>query len=163
MSDLSQYVFQVAKNADHFSAAGKLFREYAAGLNFDLSFQKFDQELNEINIQYDLPTGGLMLVRHSGVFIGCAGIRKFEDRIGELKRMYIQPDHRGLGLGKILLENVIELAKKRGYKYVRLDTLKNLASALHLYREFGFKDIEPYRFNPRNDVLYLEKQIDENL
>ena len=159
MSDFLEYDLIVAKSPDHFTAGRGLFKEYAESLDFDLCFQNFDQELNEIDIQYDSPAGGLILVRHAGDFIGCAGIRKFENRIAELKRMYIRPGYRGLGLGKILLEKSIALAKEKGYERVRLDTLQSMVSASQLYRKLGFYAIEPYRFNPSEDVLYFEKQI----
>ena len=159
MHDSTQYEFIIGERPDHFSAAARLFKEYANGLGLDLSFQNFAGELNEIDVQCNLPSGGLVLIRYAGDFVGCAGIRRLDEKTAELKRMYIQPSHRGIGLGKLLMENAIAVAKERKYHSIKLDTLKSLVSALHLYRQFGFKDIEAYRFNPSDDVLYLEKQI----
>ena len=157
--DVPQYDFVRAKHDDHFSAARILFKEYAASLPIDLCFQDFEKELNEISAQYNYPTGGLMLLTHSGMYIGCAGIRKFEIAIAELKRMYIRPEHRGSGLGIILLQKAIEFAKEKRYEKIRLDTLKSMTAAIGLYQRFGFYPIEPYRFNPSEEVLYFELKI----
>lgn len=149
----------VAKTATEFAEAGKLFREYAAALDFDLCFQGFEQELNELPRQYGFPNGGLILLQKGKQFVGCAGIRRFENRIGELKRMYIQPDHRGQGFGHLLLESTIRHAVELGYDFLRLDTLKSMSSAIKLYRHFDFYDIPAYRYNPSEEVLYFEKVL----
>ena len=137
----------------------RLFKEYADSLDFDLCFQNFDQELIEIDTQYNSPAGALTLIGHHGEFIGCAGIRRFQNKIAELKRMYIQPGYRGLGLGKILLEKSIALAKEIGYERVRLDTMQSMVIASQMYQKLGFYAIEAYRFNPSENVLYFERKI----
>lgn len=153
------YQFVEANSSEHFLAATHLFKEYAAGLNFDLCFQNFDQELAEIQVQYGEPSGGLLLIRTNDQWVGCAGVRRFAAEIGELKRMYIQPAHRGGGLGNRLMKEAIEVARKLGYRRLRLDTVKTMTSAIHVYQKFGFREIEPYRFNPMKEVLYLEMDI----
>jgi len=108
MADLSRYRFIIASEADHYLAAATLFREYAAFLDVDLCFQNFDQELIELDKQYGEPSGGLILVQCEEKFIGCAAVRKFSSEIGELKRMFIQPAHRGDGLGQELLQRAVD-------------------------------------------------------
>jgi putative acetyltransferase len=153
------YNFIIASTPAHFSAARKLFLEYAESLDFDLTFQNFEKELSEIESQYNLPYGALVLINQNDLFIGCAGIRKFENGIAELKRMFIQPEFQGHGLGVLLLEKMIGLAKEMGYARIRLDTVGSMSRAIHLYRKLGFNDIAPYRFNPVPGVRYFEKEI----
>lgn len=159
MNEKSEYEFIIARSDSDYLNAKALFREYAESLDINLCFQDFDTELNEINIQYSAPTGGLILIKKDNLFIGCAGIRKLVKGVAELKRMYIIPHYRGLGLGKILLEKAIELARKIGYRKIRLDTMTTMKAAVNLYTRYGFKEINPYRFNPSPEVLYLEKDI----
>jgi len=155
----NEFHFLTANARSEFEAGNLLFREYAGSLDFDLSFQRFESELEEIGVQYNKPTGGLILIKHQKTFIGCAGIRKFKEDVAELKRMYIQTEYRGCGLGKILLEKIIKLARELGYKKVRLDTISTMVEAVNLYRQTGFRETEAYRFNPNPGVLYFEKDI----
>jgi len=78
-----EYAFIHATKNTEYAAAKELFIEYAKTLDFDLCFQNFEDELNELNIMYNEPDGGLILIKESltGEYIGCAGIRKIEDRI----------------------------------------------------------------------------------
>ncbi|MBI2968787.1 MAG: GNAT family N-acetyltransferase [Bacteroidetes bacterium] len=156
----SSYYIIIAKTAEEFSAGKELFIEYARSLGFDLCFQNFDKELEELDVQYNLPEGGLLLIRYGMDYVGCTGIRKLENGIAELKRMYIKPDHRKAGLGKIMMEKAIELAKNLWFRKIRLDTLKNMTAAIHLYKSNGFYEIEPYRFNPLEEALYFEKILE---
>jgi putative acetyltransferase len=159
MRDPAEFRFITACEPDDYLTGKKLFKEYAEGLDFDLSFQDFEQELNEIESQYNLPSGRLVLITHHTGYIGCAGVRKFENKTAELKRMYIQPPWRSHGLGSLLMEKVIGVAWELGYQAIRLDTLSSMTHAAHLYRKFGFYEIPPYRFNPITGVLYFEKKI----
>jgi len=152
------YQFIRAVNGIEYAAARNLFIEYANSLNFDLSFQNFDNELAEMDLMYNKPDGGIILVRENASedFIGCVGIRKSEDHIAELKRMYIRETHRHKGLGEWLLDLVIDLARQLNYKKIRLDTMKTMTSAIKLYENKGFRLIEPYRYNPDKDALFFE-------
>ncbi len=148
-----------AKTKDHFSEAKVLFLEYAKELDVDLCFQGFDKELEEIAVQYNAPEGVLLLLTDNDKNIGCVGLRKMEDGAAEMKRMYIKKDFRGKGLSKLLIEQLLQHAKGRKYKSVRLDTLPQMKEAVNLYISFGFKEIQPYRFNPVDGTKYMEKQL----
>lgn len=147
-----------ADNDSDYAAARDLFIEYANTLNFDLCFQNFNNELEELNSMYNKPYGGIILIKENATeeFVGCVGIRKSEDGIAELKRMYIQESHRHKGLGEQLLDLAIDLSRELDYKKIRLDTIKTMTSAIKLYQSKGFKSIEPYRFNPDKDALFFE-------
>jgi ribosomal protein S18 acetylase RimI-like enzyme len=98
----------------------------------------------------------LIFDTHIGAAIGCAGVREFEDGVGELKRMYIKDAYRGKGLGKTLLNQALSVAQALGYKKLRLDTVSSMKSAISLYESAGFYEIAPYRFNPNADAKYFE-------
>lgn len=153
-----EYTYKTAHTSTDFSVAADLFREYAASLDFDLGFQNFDAELLQLDRQYGLPEGGLILVLESetGLAIGCVGVRKLEGQIAELKRMYIRDAHRGKGIGKELINKALELSVELGYTRMRLDTIGTMKAAIALYQQAGFYEIEAYRHNPNADVKYME-------
>lgn len=148
-----------AQNPSEFDTGKQLFLEYAESLEFDICFQNFEQELTDIQVQYGETNGCLLLVETDGQTVGCAGVRRWQGDIAELKRMYIRPAARGSGRGRQLLQAAIDRARELGYRRIRLDTLPSMQAAIRLYREFGFKDIPAYRDNPFEDTLYLEKEL----
>src|SRR6266508_5284818 len=119
----------------------ELFLEYAASLGVDLSFQNFDDELAHLGEFYEC-----ILV--AGDAEGCVALRRIDERVCEMKRLYVRPSARGTGLGRALAEAIIAEARSRGYATMRLDTLPSMHKAMALYEELGFVDIAPYRFNP---------------
>lgn len=152
------YEIILAQDNRDYEAGVTLFQEYANSLNIDLGFQNFEEELKKIHIQYREPTGGLLLIKAAaGHFVGCVAIRKIDDSTAELKRMYIQPEARGNGLGRILLQQALELAKDLHYERIRLDTMPFMESAIVLYEKMGFYQIEAYRYNPYEEARYYEK------
>ena len=124
-----------------------LFREYAGGLDVDLSFQDFDAELDD-------PLGFYVAVLLAGE--GCVALRRIDDQTCEMKRLYVRPAGRGTGLGRRLAEAVIAEARARGYLRMLLDTLPTMDSARALYASLGFREIEPYRYNPVEGTTFLE-------
>jgi len=151
-----------AKSDKSYQIATSLFKEYAAQIGVDLSFQNFNQELANIQEQYARPKGVLYIAYDSSQNpIGCFGIRQFEDSICELKRMYLKSTYRGLGIGKQLLLKSIEVGRELGYTKMRLDTLPTMQSAIGLYQSIGFYEILPYRFNPIEGTKYFEIILEE--
>jgi putative acetyltransferase len=150
---------KTAKSTEDFFEGKKIIIEYANWLGIDLSFQNFDDELNRLQEMYSEPTGGLILASIDNKVIGVAGIRKFESKDCELKRMYVNNEYRNLGIGKILLESAIELAKKLHYNKLKLDTLGFMKSAIKLYEAYGFMEIPPYRYNIIESAKYFELKL----
>lgn len=139
------------------SEVRKLFSEYAESLNFNLCFQGFDEELNTLPGKYSPPDGFILLAEYNGKIAGCIALRKLKNDICEMKRLFVRPKFRGLGLGKKLCDELISRAKITGYKKIRLDTIrKQMKNAIKLYKSYGFYEIPAYYHNPQDDVLYME-------
>jgi len=142
---------------EHIEQTRALFLEYAASLGFSLCFQSFDEELKSLPGAYAAPSGRLLIVQCEQQAAGCVALRKLEDNICEMKRLYVRPAYRGHGLGRILVERVIAEARAIGYERMRLDTVaSSMQDAVELYRRMGFKEIAPYRANPIAGALYME-------
>jgi len=166
---------QYLTNVTH---AQQLIRQFLAELNEDLTFQSVEEELQQLPGKYSESLGGCLLLlvfdgnsgsnsgsissiidRRDVIPVGTVALRRLDDGIGEIKRMFIKPDQRGRGLSRVLLSRLLEEARVLHYHTLRLDTLTRLTAANALYRSMGFYEIPPYYFNPINDVLYLEYAV----
>lgn len=134
----------------------RLFFEYRESLGVDLCFQGFDREVAELPGDYTPPTGRLLVAREGGATVACVAMRKLDAATCEMKRLYVRPSHRGLGLGRALAEAVISEARIIGYERMRLDTLPSMSEAAVLYERLGFDDIEPYTENPVPGARFLQ-------
>jgi GNAT superfamily N-acetyltransferase len=94
------------------------------------------------------PSGCLLIARLFGEPVGCGAIRTLARGIGEIKRMWVSPEVRGLGVGRRLLQGLEQVARQRRMRAVRLDTNESLREAIQLYRASGYREIEPYNDNP---------------
>jgi putative acetyltransferase len=147
----------IANTNMEYEIAALLFKEYAAWLNIDLGFQKFDEELLHLKEMYSFPNGAILLCKSENIFTGCVAVRKKEEGIAELKRMFIKAEYRKKGIGALLLQKALEITKELHYKKIRLDTLDTMTPAINLYKKYGFYEIEPYYFNPEKNALFFEK------
>lgn len=149
-----------AASEHEYTQAAELFRDYAYELPIDLDFQDFENELNTIAKMYAPPHGTLLFaVKNGNDILGCVAIRPFKGDICELKRMYVKPSGRGLGIGTRLLKEAIRKSRELGYAAIRLDTLATMKKAIQLYERSGFYEIPPYRFNPIPGAKYYEKNL----
>jgi putative acetyltransferase len=140
---------------DEVELVRKLFREYAASLGRDLSFQDFERELAELPDFYR----AIVLAEVEGEIVGCAAVREFEPGVAELKRLYVRPAARGRGLGRALSIEAIARARANGFTSIRLDTLPEMTEATALYRSLGFKEISAYRHNPIPGTQFFELEL----
>jgi ribosomal protein S18 acetylase RimI-like enzyme len=140
----------------------ELFDEYAVSIGIDLTFQNFEQELIHIADIYMPPEGSLLLAKQDGIPAGCVGLRKIEGRYCEMKRLYVRPKFRGMGLGKALCRRIIQKGRQLGYTKMLLDTLSTMMDAQALYRSHGFKDTVPYYHNPLPEAQYMQLTLDES-
>jgi GNAT superfamily N-acetyltransferase len=79
-----------------------------------------------------------------------------------MKRLFVKENYQGQGIGKALIERIIEEATIKNYKIMRLDTLDTMERALKIYFGKGFYKVDPYYSNPHNGVVYLEKELLHN-
>jgi putative acetyltransferase len=133
-----------------------LFREYAGWVSVDLSFQGFAEELAGLPGEYKAPGGALMLCVVDEQPAGCIAVRPWQARACELKRLYVRKAFQGRGCGHVLAAQAIEWAKRAGYDRMMLDTLPAMTAAQHLYERLGFREVNPYRFNPVPGTRYME-------
>ena len=156
-------LLQPASVAD-WEATRVIFQEYAASLKVDLCFQGFEDELKALPGDYAEPRGALLLAWVDGALAGCCALRPLDgsdySNAAEMKRLYVRPPFRGLGLGRQLTEGILDAARKSGYSCVLLDTLDDMESARALYEDLGFVEIPPYYHNPYAGAHYLMVDID---
>lgn len=126
------------------ATARALFREYADAIGTDLEYQGFAAELAALPAPYVPPRGALLIAHAGGDVAGCVGLRPLDADTAEMKRLYVRPAYRQVGLGRRLVDVVIRAARERGYRELRLDTLASMTAAQALYRRMGFVEIAPY-------------------
>ena len=156
---IQMHEYKIASSNGDYLAAAELFREYAAWLNIDLSFQDFEKELAMLPVMYAKENGGIILCRSGDGFVGCVGIRRISGTEAEMKRMWVRRGFEGAGIGRELLEKAIELAAVTGYRKIKLDTLNDMLPAMNLYKKYGFREIPAYYNNPDKRAVYFEKEL----
>ncbi len=164
-------VYQAETNEDR-AEIRELFWEYLHWANVKISEDfgfSFDIEEMLENDMLNLekfypPHGRLLLAEMDDRVAGLACMRRISEDIGEFKRMYVRKEYRGLGIGRTLLERLIDEAKEIGYPKVRLDSAKFMEAAHSLYRSNGFYVIDPY---PESEIpeefqshwIFMEREL----
>ena len=139
----------------------QFFRNYAAWLGVDLSFQGFADELANLPGAYGEADGRLFFAEIDGRPAGCVGIRRFSEGVCEMKRLYVDPDARGRGLGRQLALQAIKAAQALGYRRILLDTLPMMRIAVKLYRELGFTEAPAYYPTPIEGTIFLTLDLSQ--
>ena len=145
-----------ASTAEQWAVARVLIEEYAASLGIDLSFQDFQHEIASLRTEYAPPAGTMLLAEHNDSFVGCGAFRRLSGTHCEMKRLYIAPAGRGLGIGRALAVRLIADARACGYLAMRLDTLPAMTAARAMYATLGFREIPSYRYNPVAGTTFME-------
>jgi len=172
--------------AHELEATRAIFRDYAASLGIDLCFQNFEEELATLPGDYAEPRGALLLaladaerrdaaapridapmIRRAhgrmAYVAGCCALRPLDTadypNTAEMKRLYVRPAFRGLGLGRQMAEAILDAARGAGYACVLLDTLDDMESARALYEDLGFVEVPPYYHNPIPGAHYLKAEL----
>jgi ribosomal protein S18 acetylase RimI-like enzyme len=148
-----------AKVPDDLKIARDLFEQYAQSLGFDLGFQDFAAELQNLPGEYAPPHGCILFAKQDERIVGCVALRNLEENVCEMKRLYVIPSARGQGMGRKLAETIIAQAKAMGYKHMRLDTVASMQAANRLYSSLGFHPIAPYRYNPLEGAQFYELSL----
>lgn len=158
-----QPVLDIPSTPEELDGLRQLFQEYAAQLGVDLCFQNFAQELRELPGEYAAPRGALLVARVGNTLAGCCALRPLDTtdypNAAEMKRLFVRPAYRGLGLGRLLAEGILDAARQSGYDCVLLDTLDDMEAARALYEELGFEEVPPYYFNPIAGAHYLKADL----
>ena len=153
--------FQIeqARDPNAIAAVRELFEEYQHHLGISLDFQGFQDELRALPGAYAAPRGLLLLAHADGNLGGCVALRPWSADEAEIKRLYVRPAWRGSGLGKALVEAVIERARRQGYRGLRLDTLASMAPAMRLYERLGFLETAPYHAATLPGMRFFRKPL----
>jgi GNAT superfamily N-acetyltransferase len=144
-----------AATVPDFELARALFIEYAHWLNVDLCFQGFDKELATLPGAYAPPRGRLLLAGAPREAFACIALRPLGAHAAEVKRLYVRPERRGEGWGRLLAQTLIDEARAIGYRELKLDTLERMTEARALYAELGFRECAPYYNNPLPGAVYM--------
>lgn len=154
----------VARTPAQIDEARAIFRDYAASLPVSLDFQHFDDELASLPGAYAEPDGLLLLAVVNGAVAGCVALRALsgvdEADACEMKRLFVRPAYRGLGLGRILAQALVAHAREAGHSAMYLDTLDDMEVARELYASIGFVEVPPFYFNPLPGAHYLRIDLE---
>ncbi len=177
-------VLITAQSPEELGGVRAVFCEYAQTLGIDLTFQGFDEELSSLPGDYAPPRGTLLLAlidaddmaptEDEDILLqrpsdprmriaGCCALRPLDaadyPNAAEMKRLYVRPSFRGLGLGRQLAEAILDAGRSAGYSCVLLDTLSDMESARALYEDLGFTEVPPYYHNPIAGSHYLKVDL----
>lgn len=152
---IDDFIIRPAINADIAEVKRIVFnalREY--GLQPDESGK--DHDLNDIENNFFSANGffGIAIEKNTHRPVGTFGLYKVDNSICELRKMYLMKEYRGQGLGQMMLENAIEMAKLLGYQKIVLETISPLKEAISLYMKYGFEEITPAYINDRVDQAF---------
>jgi ribosomal protein S18 acetylase RimI-like enzyme len=149
-----------ATSAEDLDAARRLFREYVNSLDFALDFQDFEAEMDALPGPYATPNGAILLAEVDGQPVGVVAVKPLDENgVCEMKRLYVQPNHRNRGIGRALGNAILDEARTLGYDVMRLDTVESMTAARSLYRSLGFEERSAYYHNPLPNVVYMEREL----
>lgn len=155
-------IIERARTAQDLQDARSLFSAYAKWLKIDLEFQGFAEELDSLPGKYSPPQGEILLARNdNGHIVGCVAVRPLvsDERLCEMKRLYVLSEGRHLGIGIHLVRTILDVATDLGYREMRLDTLSSMHQAIALYEKIGFQPIDPYYPTPLSNTLFFAKKL----
>jgi len=108
--------------------------------------------------EFRRPTGTFLVAYEDGRPVGCGGVKRLDDRAAEVKRVYVVPETRRIGVAHRIVEGLERFARDAGYEAVRLDTGDQQPEAVALYRALGYREIEDYNANPEAS-FWFEKAL----
>lgn len=137
----------------------ELLREYRTLVDDQGCFEGFEEELARLPGEFEPPVGALLVAYLDGEPAGCVGMRPYAPGVAEIKRLYVREFARGHGIGLALVRRALREALQAGYKRVRLDTLRTMASARRIYDEMGFKEVQSPNGSCSADVVFMEREL----
>ncbi|HEY1876725.1 MAG TPA: GNAT family N-acetyltransferase [Rhizomicrobium sp.] len=155
-SSSNDFTVAPARTQIELTSAAALFRAYARSLPVDLGPQGFSGELKSLPGPYAPPSGELLLAKRGDHVLGAIALKPLDPpHVAEIKRLFVRPQARRIGVGKALVAAVLNTARERDYSEVKLDTLPEMESAIALYRSFGFAPVPPYGSHPYPGLVTL--------
>ncbi len=161
-----------AETDAHFQHVRDLIAEYVAwdssrttelGLDItELMAFQYGQGHETVPGDFAPPTGCLLLATHDGSVAGCGAFHRLQPSICEMKRVYVRPHFRRLGIGRQLASTLISTATDAGYSLMRLETVTFMEGAISLYTSLGFRPCEPYYVVPvafRPITVFMELDL----
>ncbi|WP_417450390.1 GNAT family N-acetyltransferase [Kordiimonas sp.] len=148
-------VIHKAQKPGDIKACKEVFRAFSEWLPIDLGFQDFEAEMAHFPEGYV----HLLIAKRAGKAVGAVALKEHSAEVCEMKRLYMLPEAQGTGAGRAICERLIADARALGYKTMLLDSLRRLEAAVALYQKLGFSEIEPYNFNPEDDVVYMSRAL----
>lgn len=155
-------VIKAVETTDEFAAAQDLIRQYVNWLDMDLTFQNFEKKIESLPVTYGPPNGRLFLAFQNGKAVGVTGIKRLNETDCELKKMFVLPNSRGQNIGQQLLDECIDAARDMDYKVIKLDTAEFMKTAIRLYQENGFKEIDPYQAYLHGKARFFEFDVSKS-
>jgi ribosomal protein S18 acetylase RimI-like enzyme len=155
-SSSDDFTVAPARTQIELTSAAALFRAYARSLPVDLGPQGFSEELKSLPGPYAPPSGELLLAKRGDHVLGAIALKALEaPRVAEVKRLFVRPQARRIGVGKALVTAILNVARERGYREVKLDSLASMEGAIALYKSFGFAPVPPYGSHPYPGLVTL--------
>ena len=165
---MNEIKYHQVKSQQHKTKASALIREYLDylnlkvqhnyGLEFDVDAM-VDSDLTDDD-KFSPPNGRFYLVKFNNQTAGVGCLKKLQNRVGEIQRMYVLPEFRGHGIGRAIVNRLVDDARLIGYSKLKLESLEFLNSAHALYRSIGFKEINPYAKNSMAS-FQAQEQLDK--
>ncbi|MCW4630829.1 MULTISPECIES: GNAT family N-acetyltransferase [Marinomonas] len=132
-----------------------IFREYITSAPVSLDYQQNEQEFAVLDEKYSHPKGMVLLIWKDNEVVGCGAFRRVDEKVCEMKRVYVRPSERGHQLGERLVTRLMECAKQHGYQRMCLDVLADFDTARRLYVRLGFEPCDPVSYNPIPGTHFL--------
>jgi GNAT superfamily N-acetyltransferase len=124
------------------------------------TLKNFAVEINRMPRDYQPPDGICLVAYLNNIAVGTVALRKLDDKVCEMKRLYVKAEARGAGVGTKLIEQLVLEARYLGYERIRLDNSRSaMAKANQLYRQLGFYEIDRYNENTVADAYFMEKKL----
>jgi len=160
-SSSKDFIIAPARSPIELTSVAALLRAYARSLPVDLGPQGFSAELKSLPGDYAAPAGELLLAKRGDHVLGTIALKALEPQVAEIKRLFVRPQVRRTGVAKALVAAIINIARERGYREVKLDTLPEMQGAIALYKSFGFAPIPPYGSHPYPGLVTLGRKLPE--
>jgi len=126
----------------------------------NIELQGFKHEVDSLPGVYARPSGRLLLATINGKACGCVALKALSAKDAEIKRLFVLDSHRGRGIGKALVKEIIDMAKAIGYQKAVLDTLPEMEGAIRLYHAFGFRKTAPFHPEETQRTIFMELTLD---